>query len=462
MAELRDARLITKRTSVPGKIPTGTTGNELNFIKSGELASNLADHTLWGFDGVNVFEYGSNSFLGLTGGTVSGDLIITGNSILNIVSATTYFGDGSNLTGISGSTDTFVTGFTYTPNSFTISQNDGSNYSAIIDELSGLTINGVLSINDYTIDSDTFNANRIITIGSDNDSVIASNYIFNDSGITQNDIWSADKIIDFFNFVSSGTGITSLNNLAGAVQFFDTNDDANLKLAINSVSNTHTFNISWDGVLSVERGGTNNTGFTNSEILTYSGQSIISSGYKFNDSGLTNSDIWSAEKIIDYSIQSHNDLSGLQGGQANQYYHLTLNEYNNNALKTDSLITNKVVVSGGLSTTSATDVLMTSLQFTNVQTGEYLANFGTSLSHNSTNSNIWISIYVNGTQVVASERIWQRGGVQANIIAGVDLAGFPLTITTTSTVEIRWRTDAATATSTNRHFTLLRTDRLSI
>jgi len=87
----RQARLITKRTSVPGKIPTGTTGNELNYIKSGELASNLADHSLWGYDGTNVFEYGSNSFLGLTGGTISGDLFVNGS-----LSANTLF---------SGSTD---------------------------------------------------------------------------------------------------------------------------------------------------------------------------------------------------------------------------------------------------------------------------------------------------------------------------------------------------------------------
>ncbi len=91
MAQNRDARLLTKRTSVPGKIPTGTTGNELNFIKSGELASNLADHSLWGYDGTNVFEYGSNSFLGLTGGTVTGNTSFIGN-----LSASTLF---------SGSTD---------------------------------------------------------------------------------------------------------------------------------------------------------------------------------------------------------------------------------------------------------------------------------------------------------------------------------------------------------------------
>ena len=50
MAE-RPVRIITKRTAVPGKIPTGTTGTELNLIKTGELASNLADKKLFSFDG---------------------------------------------------------------------------------------------------------------------------------------------------------------------------------------------------------------------------------------------------------------------------------------------------------------------------------------------------------------------------------------------------------------------------
>ena len=99
----RDVRLITKRTSVVGKIPTGTTGNELNLIKQGELASNLADKKLYSYDGSNVFEFGSNSFLGLTGGTITGNTIIngnftvTGNTSLKSLSATTFISGSTNL-----------------------------------------------------------------------------------------------------------------------------------------------------------------------------------------------------------------------------------------------------------------------------------------------------------------------------------------------------------------------------
>ena len=89
MAE-RPVRIITKRTAVPGKIPTGTTGTELNLIKAGELASNLADKKLFSYDGSNVFEFGSKSFLGLTGGTVSGETTFQSGITVNTISDTNY------------------------------------------------------------------------------------------------------------------------------------------------------------------------------------------------------------------------------------------------------------------------------------------------------------------------------------------------------------------------------------
>jgi len=143
MAQSRNARLITKRTSVPGKIPTGTTGDEVNLIKSGELASNLADHNLWGYDGTNVFEYGSKSFFGLTGGTITGDVGVVGN-----ISASTFF---------SGSTDIEII----------IRNLISSNYVSTIGVQPGLNINTggtsslpIINLNDniniVSLSADTF------------------------------------------------------------------------------------------------------------------------------------------------------------------------------------------------------------------------------------------------------------------------------------------------------------------
>ena len=77
--------------------PTGTTGTELNLVRQGELASNLYDRKLYSYDGSEIFEFGTNSFLGLTGGTITGNttiqgsLTVTGNTSLQIVSATSVY-----------------------------------------------------------------------------------------------------------------------------------------------------------------------------------------------------------------------------------------------------------------------------------------------------------------------------------------------------------------------------------
>jgi hypothetical protein len=102
MAE-RNVRLIPKKTAVAGRIPTGTTGYEQNYIRQGELALNTTDKKLWSFDGTNVFEIGSNSFLALTGGTVNGNFTVTGDSVFQSMTGTNL-----NLTGLASSGNTVV------------------------------------------------------------------------------------------------------------------------------------------------------------------------------------------------------------------------------------------------------------------------------------------------------------------------------------------------------------------
>jgi len=55
-----------------------------------------------------------------------------------------------------------------------------------------------------------------------------------------------------------------------------------------------------DGLVAIENGGTNNASFTASQIIIASTASLISSGYIFNDFGTASTDIWTADKIIDY------------------------------------------------------------------------------------------------------------------------------------------------------------------
>ena len=54
------------------------------------------------------------------------------------------------------------------------------------------------------------------------------------------------------------------------------------------------------------------------------------------------------------SVISHNDLNGIQGGLENQHYHLSLNEYSNNALTNeDNLFSTSQTINGGLFVTGS-------------------------------------------------------------------------------------------------------------
>ena len=60
----------------------------------------------------------------------------------------------------------------------------------------------------------------------------------------------------------------------------------------------HNLTVNWTGILPVTRGGLNNTLFNPDQILISNVDSIISSGFIFNDYGISNTDIWSADKVI--------------------------------------------------------------------------------------------------------------------------------------------------------------------
>jgi hypothetical protein len=113
--------------------------------------------------------------------------------------------------------------------------------------------------------------------------------------------------------------------------------------------------------------------------------------------------------------------------------------------------------SGNITTTSTSDTLMTGMQLTNVPAGTYLVSFGTSLSHGSSSASIVTSIYANGSRVANSELTWTRGSSQGNITTVQGYSNFLITLASTQTVDIRWRTTTGTATAnTNRYLTLIK------
>ena len=130
-----------------------------------------------------------NDFTGLT---INGDLNVTGNTIVdgitaNTISASTYLnlpidvfvtgGTYDNVTGIAtftnntggtfnisglftGATDVYVTGGTHNDNTFTFTNNTGGTFSVSFNSLTGLTINGDLTVTGNTI-VDGISANTI-------------------------------------------------------------------------------------------------------------------------------------------------------------------------------------------------------------------------------------------------------------------------------------------------------------
>ena len=102
--------------------------------------------------------------------------------------------------------------------------------------------------------------------------------------------------------ILNNTIVKTFNGLTSSSQYLTTSDDNNVTLKIDSLSYTHSISVGWKGLLSISRGGLNNSTFNESEILhaNENASKIVSSGYRFNDFGTSSVDVWSAKQIIDY------------------------------------------------------------------------------------------------------------------------------------------------------------------
>jgi hypothetical protein len=79
----------------------------------------------------------------ITGGTY--------NSSTGVITFTNSSGGTFSVSGfVTGFTDTSVTAFTYNNNTFTLSESDGSSFSVNVNTMTGLTINGNLSVTGTT------------------------------------------------------------------------------------------------------------------------------------------------------------------------------------------------------------------------------------------------------------------------------------------------------------------------
>ena len=126
----------------------------------------------------------------------------------------TFYGDGSNLTGITDN-DKFITGFTYdNSNNLTISRNDGTGFTTNISTMSGLTVSGTLSAT--TLDGGTIlsGGTNLLTIIDDRDTfVTGTTFTSNQSILSRNDGSDVLKISGGTNvtITSGGTNLTVID-----------------------------------------------------------------------------------------------------------------------------------------------------------------------------------------------------------------------------------------------------------
>ena len=124
-----------------------------------------------------------------------------------------------------------------------------------------------------------------------------------------------------------------------------------------------------------------------------------------------------------------------------------------------SVLSQQVTATADITTTSGTDVLMTTMTITPTA-GTYLAMFSGSVETSSNNADVFVNLYVGGSILAHTE----RQATNANSGFGASAAGtcFPIatqsivTVNGSQAVEARWRRSAGTATSHERTLTLIR------
>lgn len=118
-----------------------------------------------------------------------------------------------------------------------------------------------------------------------------------------------------------------------------------------------------------------------------------------------------------------------------------------------------VKTTGAITTTSATDVTMTSITLT-PPAGTWQVQFCTTFTHSANNATISYSVYAGGVQDAASEMKATptvQGGVTPSLPSSPPSCTIGEEIVNGSqAIDIRWRTSGATATSTNRYMIITR------
>lgn len=187
-------------TSTSEWTPAGTGATELTFF---EVGSNLYDLRLRN----KITKYDNVSGGGLVGKFLSG----TTNGFV--------LADISNISP-TGVTDTYVTGYTYTPNTntFTIKQNQGQpDLTATFDSVSGLTVNGDLTVTGNTsvqsLSANTLNITSSPSLNNSNTQFLTRNTSSGDVEVTSlSAITSLDTFVTGYTYSPNTNTFTIKQN----------------------------------------------------------------------------------------------------------------------------------------------------------------------------------------------------------------------------------------------------------
>jgi hypothetical protein len=358
MSQTEYSRLLLKRATFPGVLPTIPTGSTISNtwlptdLLEGELFLNAADDRLWvrtangiqeiAISGISSANYyttsaylsGSTVFFNRTDlanaysvdlsglpvtGSTGTDYYVTGGTF-NAGTLTLDRQNGSvTITGFTS--DIYTTGFTYdNANTLTISDNSGNNYSATINTMTGLTINGAISATTYQ-----------------------------------------NLPIDPDNYVTGGTfssGTLTLNRQNGSVTITGFTDTIFTGGTGSCITDLYVSNIIGCSPLTIFS-DTSITGFTTGGSITKSSTGEISvldqqlDRLKF-DSDANNGNLYTSTQMIDYiEFNTLNDTSKYQGvikyvegvgielsetkTDTGEYYRLTLDKVGNEIISDDNL-----------------------------------------------------------------------------------------------------------------------------
>ena len=184
----------------------------------------------------------------VTGLTVNGNLTVTGNTSLQSLTATTI----SATTYQNLPTDIRVTGATYSNNTFTYTNNTGGTFSVLFNTVTGLTVNGNLTVTGNTSLQSTTASTLNISSTPTTDTNLPANYLTRDSTTGEVKVKTIPGPTVYGLFAQTGNSVTATATtqtslIDGGV--------GSLSVPANGFSVGDSFRADFGGLISVKPGG---------------------------------------------------------------------------------------------------------------------------------------------------------------------------------------------------------------